>query len=423
MKPLWFRLIRPSPLVIRDEERRRARLLSALILGYILVLIPLFSWLAYLASLHRGAGWTGVVMLGTAIVVYSGAYGFSRTRYFRAAGIFFVSYMNFATFLSLVWIDEGPHVPLMAMPYFAISFFVLSLFSRPRWLALNFAWVTLLIAVSIYTSRALDFEFGVLGFFFNACVFLVTWLGVTIRDADLRQIDSERLRYFQSSKLASLGEMAAGIAHEINNPLAIIKAHSSKLQSAGIPPDALASAQKIDVISDRIAKIIQGMRGLTRNSDRDQLELIQLRTVWEDVLAVSRERLARAGINLIVGEIPDCTVRGRPSQIGQVLLNLLNNAYDAQEGQTDKWIRVEGQATGERLTVSVTDSGKGIPLPVRQRIMEPFFTTKPPGKGTGLGLSISRKIIEDHGGLLRYDDTSPNTRFVIELRLARRQAA
>jgi C4-dicarboxylate-specific signal transduction histidine kinase len=122
-------------------------------------------------------------------------------------------------------------------------------------------------------------------------------------------------------------------------------------------------------------------------------------------------------------EIPaSWEVECHPSQISQVLLNLLNNAYDAALAQPDRWIELDARDQGSLVEISVTDSGPGIPRELARKIMDPFFTTKPPGKGTGLGLSISSNIMTDHGGSLSLDQNSPHTRFVMSLPKIQRHA-
>jgi C4-dicarboxylate-specific signal transduction histidine kinase len=107
------------------------------------------------------------------------------------------------------------------------------------------------------------------------------------------------------------------------------------------------------------------------------------------------------------------TARGRPLQIGQVLLNLIQNARDAVENLSSKWIRISIRREGSDLELAVEDSGQGLKPDILARIGQPFFTTKPFGKGTGLGISISRKIMAAHGGSLDVDAQHPNTRFVV----------
>src|SRR6185312_3312229 len=113
----------------------------------------------------------------------------------------------------------------------------------------------------------------------------------------------------------------------------------------------------------------------------------------------------------------DLRIHARPSQISQVLLNLLNNGLDAIRTMTQPWIEIAVVKCEDLVEISVTDSGHGIPNHIANRMMEPFFTTKEVGSGTGLGLAISRGIIEDHHGKFYYDQESANTRFVVALPL------
>ncbi|MEK6579858.1 MAG: HAMP domain-containing sensor histidine kinase, partial [Bdellovibrionota bacterium] len=108
-------------------------------------------------------------------------------------------------------------------------------------------------------------------------------------------------------------------------------------------------------------------------------------------------------------------IQGRQTQLSQVLLNLFNNAYDAVQTLTDKWIKIKVADTDQWVEIWVTDSGPGISSEVVSKMFQPFFTTKGVGKGTGLGLSISKKIIETHGGTLNVEMESPNTCFRITL--------
>ena len=107
----------------------------------------------------------------------------------------------------------------------------------------------------------------------------------------------------------------------------------------------------------------------------------------------------------------------RPVQISQVLLNLLSNALDAVENTENPWIAIEAEAIPEKqeIEIRITDSGPGIPNAVAEKMMNPFFTTKPSGKGTGLGLSISTRIMQEHGGTLRLDRSHPYTQFILRL--------
>lgn len=223
-----------------------------------------------------------------------------------------------------------------------------------------------------------------------------------------------------SSKMASLGEMASGIAHEINNPLTIINGKAMKLrmqlaQETVDPEKTREALWKIEATTERIAKIIKGLRSFSRNAEQDPMEEVQLSKIIDDTLELCRERFKNHGIELRLDCSPDILVECRATQISQVLLNLLGNAHDAIEMLPERWVSVEVTENGNTVDISVRDSGTGIPEDIAQKIMDPFFTTKEVGKGTGLGLSISKGIAEAHKGSLFYDASSKNTHFVFEL--------
>jgi C4-dicarboxylate-specific signal transduction histidine kinase len=175
---------------------------------------------------------------------------------------------------------------------------------------------------------------------------------------------------------------------------------------------------RIEDTAERIGKIVSGLRTFTRDAKMDPLEPARLDKIVEDTLALCQEKFSRTATSLSVTQLPGTEISCRPSQIAQVLLNLLGNACDAIAEQEEKWVRLECAVAEGKVQISITDSGKGIPPAVVNQMMNPFFTTKPVGKGTGLGLSISKGIVEEHGGSLRYDPSSPNTRFVLEFPLA-----
>ncbi len=253
----------------------------------------------------------------------------------------------------------------------------------------------------------------------------ILWDGV-VEDVT-RQKETEALlqeqqaKMVNSSKLASLGEMAGGVAHEINNPLAILKGYALQIRKLleENPSDGTRVQEavlRIEATVDRIARIVTGLRKVSRDSAHDSPVNYSMAELVNDTLSLCTERFRVHGIELAVNPIrPDWQLQCRPVEISQVLLNLLNNAHDAVEKTTERWIKLNVDEDGPYLRISVTDSGKGIPAPLRDKILMPFFTTKPVGRGTGLGLSISKSIVESHGGTLTLDVESPRTRFVVHL--------
>ena len=236
------------------------------------------------------------------------------------------------------------------------------------------------------------------------------------------KLDEQRAQLIQSAKMASLGEMAAGIAHEINNPLAVIKGNADlitfRVKGNKFTLEQLTEySQLISRTSKRIATIINGLRTFARETDDGHLqERSSVAEILDETLSFCRQRFKNRGIDLKVLPVgKDLILECRPVQISQVLLNLLNNAFDAVREEENSWVEIRAIDEGETIRITVTDSGRGIPAEVANRIMLPFFSTKGPGKGTGLGLSISRGIIDAHHGTLELDRGCPNTRFVVRL--------
>lgn len=247
---------------------------------------------------------------------------------------------------------------------------------------------------------------------------------VSVRDITERMriqkvVDQQKEQLFTASKLAALGEMSAGVAHEINNPLAIILGRVSQLKR--VKEKDYAGSRVQDIIDNieqhgqRIAEIIQSLRMYARDGRNDKYFPEDLNGIIENTLTLCRERLKDKGVQIKFDSLSKVQVPCRATQVSQVLLNLLGNAFDAVEGMTNPWVNIQLKEDVHRAVINVVDSGKKIPSDITDKIMNPFFTTKPLGKGTGLGLSISSGIIEDHQGRLYFDPKETNTTFKIEL--------
>jgi C4-dicarboxylate-specific signal transduction histidine kinase len=228
-----------------------------------------------------------------------------------------------------------------------------------------------------------------------------------------------------AARLSSLGEMAAGVAHEINNPVSIILGKvgliSRKIEAGQLDSDyLLTELSKITRTVSRIGSIVKGLRTFSRSAESDPMQSAKVSDLIEDSLSLCQAKFKNQGVQIDLKPIPEVAIQCRPTQIAQVFVNLLSNAFDAVRGDLSSvmqpWIRVEVIEKPDLIEVRVVDSGSGIPPDVVQKMMNPFFTTKPVGEGTGLGLSISSGIMKEHGGRLYYDADSINTTFVCEFR-------
>lgn len=237
------------------------------------------------------------------------------------------------------------------------------------------------------------------------------------------ELEEERLKAIQTSKLAMLGEMAASFAHEINNPLSIIDGNAFIAQEALESGDKEAVIEALEAIRSAVQRTGQIVHRLSRFARQEAPlppEELSLTEVLREAIELCRPRLRSGGVALDVEAHSDVQIHGHPIEIAQVFVNLLNNAYDAAQlayetSATRRWIRVSVAERPRWVDISVEDSGAGVPQSIAVDIFRPFFTTKPPGSGTGLGLSVSRNIVERHGGSLALDETSLQTRFVVSL--------
>lgn len=218
----------------------------------------------------------------------------------------------------------------------------------------------------------------------------------------------------QSAKMAALGEMAGGVAHEMNNPLTILSLTLDRAKQSLRKNDLENLFNMIDKSRstvDRMSKIVRGLLTFSREDSGTEFKEVCAQKIVQETLILCSERMKKHDIKLIVS-MPEEEVFfvGNSVQISQVLLNLLNNSHDAIENLNDRWIKLEVRNLKKFVEFSVTDSGLGIDKETKDKMFQPFFTTKEVGKGTGLGLSIARGIIENHQGTLKIDSASINTR-------------
>ncbi|MEW6282122.1 MAG: ATP-binding protein, partial [Candidatus Eremiobacterota bacterium] len=223
----------------------------------------------------------------------------------------------------------------------------------------------------------------------------------------------------QSSKLAAVGQLAAGVAHELNTPLAtlVLGLDAAMRQLEGRPDLARPKLEAARREALRAREIVEKLFFYSRDA-RAGRRSVDLNAVVADTLELLGHQLELDGVRLDLHQEPVPAVQANQNELQQVLTNLLINARDAvlEPGARERTVSLRTRCEGGHVVLEVADAGPGIPVEVRERIFDPFFTTKPVGKGTGLGLSISRQIAASHGGtLVLADEPSGDTRFVFRL--------
>lgn len=281
--------------------------------------------------------------------------------------------------------------------------------------------------VTGYFEQTMFQLFLVVAAFLILIYFLVDFLRGKIvqldQQAQLIKAQQEKLIY--TSKLSAVGEMAGGVAHEINNPLGAISVASQTLRKLHEKnkfddPRVLKTLTVIDATIERIAKIIKGLRVVSRDSSEEPFTLCTLKEIISDSLSLCSEKFKVHHVDLRVDlEQPDFSkpFMAKRVQLSQVFLNLLVNSYDAIAKLEQKWIEIKISSDANYFYLRYVDSGLGIPKEVQEKMFLPFYTTKEVGKGTGLGLSISKSIIEGHKGSIEIDNSCANTCFLIKLPL------
>ena len=204
-----------------------------------------------------------------------------------------------------------------------------------------------------------------------------------------------------SERLAAVGQLISGVAHELNNPLTAILGYSQLLTSSGqLGPQGIEYSEKLYKQAQRTHRIVQNLLSFARQHKPERIP-VKMNQTLEETLALRDYDLRMNNIRVHLDLAPDLPVTAAdPHQLQQVFLNMVNNAVDAileHSSEGDLWVRTGME--GERLVIEFTDSGPGVKDP--SRVFDPFYTTKPVGKGTGLGLSICYGIITEHGGTIR----------------------
>ncbi|RMF84669.1 MAG: hypothetical protein D6736_18860, partial [Nitrospinota bacterium] len=237
-------------------------------------------------------------------------------------------------------------------------------------------------------------------------------------------VKAAQAQVLHSHKLSALGEVFAGLTHEINSPLSIMLSRVKLLlysaREQGLPAEVIQDLEVIERHGTRIAEILQGLLTFARKTPLEFV-LTDLNRVIKDAVTLVEKPFMKEGVRITTDLDPDLpAIWGSPSHLQQVFLNLLNNARDAmpQGGE----ITIRTFPTPDHVVAEVQDTGTGIASEIRERIFDPFFTTKEAGKGTGLGLSVSYGILLNHGGRIAVESTpGAGTTFRLALPLGERR--
>lgn len=232
-------------------------------------------------------------------------------------------------------------------------------------------------------------------------------------EAKTRDIEAAQRRSFQQEKLASLGTLVAGVAHELNNKLVPLVAYSHMLNDAGRPDDERRIIAAMAAGADGAKAIVQSLLRFSR-PEPINLSLVNCNTVVEGVTALLPHRTSRPEIEVRTVLSPEpALVWGDAQQLGQVLVNLINNGVDAIEARGA--VEIATRSRGRTVELEVSDNGQGIPPEHLSKIFDPFFTTKEVGRGTGLGLSLCYGMVRAHRGEIDVETRPGRTVFTVRL--------
>jgi signal transduction histidine kinase len=280
--------------------------------------------------------------------------------------------------------------------------------------------VPLLVTVSSLVLRE--------GLLFSFLLKDLTWEKKALEERRKQNIES-----IQTEKMVMMGELASHVAHEINNPLAVVQARialfrdtlddvASSISDEG-QKELVQHVVSIEKSATRIQRIVRSLYRFSRNEKDEPFEDVLAVTIVQDTLDLCSSRFLSNGVDLGIPAVDsELKVHCRPLQISQILLNFLNNAFDAvatceEELASEKWVKLDVRRSGDWVEFRVRNGGPRIPEEVVKKVFEAYFTTKPVGKGSGLGLSISQSLAEAHGGQLFVDLEEVTTCFVCRIPL------
>lgn len=396
--------------IVDVREQEKAELLATLLLFRIGMIYPILHFIfAYkLQSVLRVVA----PMIGANVA----AYFFSRSKHYRIGAVIWA--LEMLVGVTLITFVVGDRIETAVAPaWLGVGVLACSLFLSARHTLYAF-FATCLACVIV----ALEVDAPGAGTVHGTILFVVCVSGLIVisayqKEKTDRLLELEKAKVIEVSKLSSLGEMAGGLAHEINSPLNAVMM-SAEIISSQIDDGHAAqkSLRTILLSGEKISSIVKGLRAFSRESKGEARTFTPASELVKMTLDLCKSKFELHRIRIIFNEQNfDKPVYGIGSQYSQVLLNLLTNSFDALRLVEEKWISINAKVEKEFVVITVIDSGIGIPPKISNKIFQPFFTTKDIGSGAGLGLSISKGLMQQNGGDLIYDATSKNTCFMIRI--------
>jgi PAS domain S-box-containing protein len=243
----------------------------------------------------------------------------------------------------------------------------------------------------------------------------------TIRDETV--LEKKKQELFEASRFSSLGQMAAGVAHEINNPLAVVSLTLENLrdewseQGKVLPNEPMQeNFERIETCIARIHQIVKSLQLVSGVVPHEKMTEVKLSNIVQYSLDLCREMFEGEGIQVHTSDFQDFQVKGKRGVLSQAVFNIMQNAFEATKRNHSlvRWVRVTSKLFDGKVALTIENSGPLIPEAERVRVFHPFYTTKDVGKGSGLGLSVAKGIIESHGGQLYLLPDTANTTFQFE---------
>lgn len=425
---LWTKDFFRNPTPLQDSEEERQ---SHLIIFFTLY-TSLFACIMFCARFFVegwNSAWTIWLLLVFASVGFSGLFAIKYFNLSKLVANLMLVVGNFVIFMR-AYSTGGIFSPVSLWMVFvpAIAILLLPPKQSIYWVGVCVVGLFILAFPELFNISLIQYESS------EIIKFIVLSLLVLMLCALLYSFEHERkknekkireaeTKLANSHKLIALGNLSGGMAHEINNPLAVIKGHAhyltKVLDETKVHADTHSSLDEIKKSITRIEGIIGSLKTFTNDDFYQALNVVKLSDIVAQTMVELRPRLDAHKIKVKLDLDEDFKFLGIQEFSQRILSNLLENSIDAIKSQSSPWIRITAASQGETFTLRITDSGFGIPDEISIRMIDPFFSTKNIGEGTGLGLTVAFNLAKLQKGSIAYDEHEGNTSFVLTFSAAK----